>query len=501
MSKVKKSRAGNSISAMNDALQRFKPLLGEQNFRRLLGELQQPLQQALRVNTQKNADPAESVSRWAEMYGWQIQPIPYCDTGWQIRQAKVPVSQPIEHRMGYYYIQDAASMLPVSLFKMDPSNSPLILDMAASPGGKTTHLVDRSGDLGFVVANDSGRDRITMLRMVLQNWGALNTAVTRFPGEKFGQWYPDTFDRVLLDAPCSMQNLRSTEARPMHTISSREIQTLSHRQQHLLWSALQAVKAGGQVVYSTCSLDPEEDEVVLDAVLERAGAAIKIETVDDLVPVSAAGLSSITADENTTVFHPQVGKAVRLWPHLLKTSGFFAALITKQQSLPVEKEPAPKIASSLDLIPLKSRDARQITDQLLQCYGFDFKAVMEAHGLALWQRQNVLYAIPDAWWKYFNQLPFQAVGMRVAELDNGLTPSHEWVARFGDDFQKGVLVISGEQTTAWLRGEDLTAGIPAGMPTTGIVAVRDELGRLYGRGKAGSSRLRNLLPNRWVVSG
>ena len=85
-------------------------------------------------------------------------------------------------------------MLPVELFDLKPDSDQLILDMAASPGGKTTHLISRSGDQSLVIANDSSPDRVTALRLVLQTWGAANTAVTNFPGEKFGGWFPETFD-------------------------------------------------------------------------------------------------------------------------------------------------------------------------------------------------------------------------------------------------------------------------------------------------------------------
>ena len=499
MSKARKQPPTGGAAAVEEALQRFKPLLSESDFALLLDELAHPLQQALRVNTLKNPDPAEAITRWAGWYGWEVQSVPYCTTGWQVSRAGTAISQTIEHRMGYYYIQDAASMLPVSLFEMQPADRPLILDMAASPGGKTTHLVDRSGDLGFVLANDPGRDRITMLRLVLQNWGAMNTAVVRFPGEKFGQWYPETFDRVLLDAPCSMQNLRSTEARPMQSISRRELQTLSGRQKNLLWSALCAVKVGGQVVYSTCSLDPEEDEMVLDAVLQRSGAAMKVQTAGDLIPPQAAGLTSPVIEGELRTLDPQVRNAVRPWPHVLKTTGFFAAVLTKLAPLPGETEEPPRVTGSTDLTPLNTREARSFHDQIMGRFGFDFQPVLEQHESRLWQRQNVVYAIPEAWWRHFNRLPFQSVGMRIAEFDNGLVPSHEWAARFGDQFQKGIFVLPEDQITNWLRGQDIPVSVPAGQNGE-VVVVRDSIGRSYGRGRITSARLRNLLPNRLVTA-
>jgi 16S rRNA (cytosine1407-C5)-methyltransferase len=204
-----------------EALARYRPLLGEDEFAQLVAELERPLYTAIRINPLK-VDPQPALSGWIERYGWTVQPVPYCEHGYWITAARVSPSQTIEHRLGYYYIQDAASMLPVELFDFSGHDAPLMLDMAASPGGKTTHMIARSGDRGLVIANDSSPSRINALRLVLEQWGAVSPAVTRFPGENFGSWFPDTFDRVLLDAPCSMQNLRSTEAHPMRPISDKE---------------------------------------------------------------------------------------------------------------------------------------------------------------------------------------------------------------------------------------------------------------------------------------
>ncbi len=103
-------------------------------------------------------------------------------------------------------------MLPVELFDMESDEEGLALDLAASPGGKTTHMISRMRDKGLVLANDSSQGRIQALKVVLQHWGGTNAAVTRFPGEQFGAWFPNTFDRVLIDAPCSMQGLRTAES-------------------------------------------------------------------------------------------------------------------------------------------------------------------------------------------------------------------------------------------------------------------------------------------------
>jgi 16S rRNA (cytosine1407-C5)-methyltransferase len=484
--------------AMKEALARFTGMLPRESFALLLEELKKPLHPAIRLNRLK-VEPQAAIMNWAESYGWCVEQVPYCDEGWWITHYEKPISQPVEHRLGSYYIQDAASMLPVSLFDIQTEAHPLILDMAASPGGKTTHLIDRSRDLGLVIANDSSRDRITMLRLVLQNWGTMNTAVTRFPGEKYGEWFPNTFDFVLLDAPCSMQNLRSTEARPMHAISPKERSLLAIRQERLLTSALQAVREGGQVVYATCTLNPEENEAVLDAVLTAQPGSIEIIDISDRLVKPAPGLTEVTLDGIDHTFSSQVGNAARFWPHIYATSGFFAALIRKTGPIQGKTTRPPFLPLNRSALRQFSRDEQhELFDTFLQTYGFDFKPVMDEQQLSLWRRKEVIYAIPEMWWETFPGFPFQAVGMRVADDSKLITPSHEWVARFGSQFQRNVLNLPREEQDAWLRGEDLQLSLPSTYKKGSILVLKDEENRLFGRGKVLANRVRNLLPSRLV---
>ena len=476
------------------ALEEHRPRLSPAEFDQLLQELDRPLYNAIRTNPLK-AGP-QAVDEWAQTYGWQKMPVPYCPTGWWITAAETPPSHPIEHRLGFYYIQDAASMLPVELFDLQPDPDQLILDMAASPGGKTTHLISRSGDQSLVVANDSSQDRVTALRLVLQTWGAANTAVTSYPGEKFGGWFPETFDRILLDAPCSMQNLRSTDAHPMRAISEKERAGLAQRQTRLLSSAFQALKTGGQLVYATCTLAPEEDEAVLDNLLERYGSAVQIMALDRKLPGPAPAL----ANDGSRIFHPDVVRAARLYPHRFGTSGFFCALI--QKNMPVEHPDHALPLRDLDktgLVRLRRRDSQALCSQLQDAYGFDFASVLDAQRLALWQRSEQVYILPEAWIQHFGEIPFQAVGLLLGEggLEN-LAPAHEWLTRFAPHFERGRVTLDAFQSTAWLRGEDIQGSFPMPQIESHVAAVFDESVRLLGSGRVFSGRLKNLLPRRII---
>ncbi|MBN1812264.1 MAG: NOL1/NOP2/sun family putative RNA methylase [Anaerolineae bacterium] len=473
------------------SLDKYRDLLSAAEFEQLLQAVQRPLPCAIRINTLEIA-VGDARRTWPAWYGWQVQPVVFCETGWQVTGESI--AQTLEHKMGLYYIQDAASMLPAEMFGFK-QNEPLVLDMAAAPGGKTTHLACKMGDRGLVVANDASHSRIPPLRAKLQDWGAINTVITNYPGERFGSWFPETFDKVLLDAPCSGESLRTAERRRMQPVSAQERQALHRRQLELLISAFHVLKPGGEMVYATCSLAPEEDEAVLDVLLNLYPYQAMIETVDHLLPTPAPALAS----DGERSFHPQVRRGVRLWPHLYDTSGFFAALILKSGSVDVQpSRPPARSLESAGFARMSQRDTASVCDHLLQAYGFDFEAVIERQALALWEHKGSIYAIPEPFLTHFADLPCVATGMQVGEQGEGeFAPSHELVARFGAQFTGCRLTLADDQAAVWLGGRDLR-GLESHHPLGATILLEDERGRFLGLGKVQGNRIRNLLPQRLV---
>ena len=483
----------SSEDTLQGALDLFAPLLPAGELTLLMNELKKPLLTALRINPLKS-DPAQSLPDWINRYGWELKQVPYCPLGYWVEKSETIPSQTIEHLLGHYYIQDAASMLPVELFDFDGLENPLILDMAASPGGKTTHLVSRSGDRGLIVANDSSRDRLTALRIVLSNSGSTCVAVTNYPGERFGQWYPETFDRILLDAPCSMQSLRSTDSHPMRPITNREKQSLAQRQTRLLASAFQTLKIGGQVVYSTCTLTSDEDEGVLDALIKLYPAAVQIDRLDAHLPYPAPGL----LNDAQRSFHPSVENAARLWPHRYGTSGFFAARITKLQSVPSRPvTPPARPLEQAGWFPLAPNRANHLTAELRDSYGFDLAELLQSARLSLWEHNQSLFVFPDAFLEHFAGLPVQALGLLLGENSpDGIQLSQEWITRFGRQFKQGIIQIEADQLSPWLAGEDLQISGFDETLNNKMVWVCDADQRSLGRGKLSGGKLKNLLPRR-----
>ena len=385
-------------------------------------------------------------------------------------------------------------MLPAELFDFNGMDHPLILDMAASPGGKTTHLIDRMMDKGLIIANDASRSRIPALRIVLQNWGAINQAITNMPGEWYGRAYPDTFDAVLLDAPCSMQGLRISPSHKMRPITDNEIQSLAKRQCDLLESALQTVRIGGQVVYSTCTLSPYENEGVVSCILDKYQKEIELEEIQHQLPAPAPAITHIAGNQ----LQEQVKKAVRIWPHTFGTASFFCAKLIKKGAIPSGKQIDNRQKNQkMKKGKFDEKESRDLTDMISSLYGFDLKSIMDDQSLTYRQYKENIYLIPSQLAIQFPNLPVHSTGILAGKyFPKGWQPSHEFVSRFGDLFTKNIFILEDKHHDAWFRGEDIRGITKFDELDRKILVIRDANGRNLGRGKMLSNRLKNMLPTR-----
>jgi 16S rRNA (cytosine1407-C5)-methyltransferase len=460
---------------------------------KLRTSLENELPISIRIN-QLKSNPKIFIKELKRMYGWTSSAVPYCESGYWIKESEPTPSKTIEHRMGYYYIQEAASMLPAEMFDFKDTPHPLVLDMAASPGGKTTHLIDQTMDKGLVIANDSSRSRMNALRIVLQNWGAINQAVTNMPGEWYGHAYPETFDAVLLDAPCSMQGMHASASHSIRAITENDVDMLAETQFQLLKSALSAAKIGGQVVYSTCTLSPLENEAVVARILETFGEAVALENIQTKLPKAAPSVRQF----NGISFPDTITHAVRLWPHVYGTAGFFCAKLIKKDTLITDNDLSlwsgnAKLGGSL----LEETERIALCKKIGNLYGFDLENIVKNQNLGIWKQADQTYLVPARLFESFPALPMLSMGMLAGiNTSHGWEPSHEFVSRFGDQFTDNVYILDDTHLATWLRGADIR-GIDGGGALIGkILAIRDAKGRNLGRGGMQAKRLKNMLPHR-----
>jgi 16S rRNA (cytosine1407-C5)-methyltransferase len=269
------------------------------------------------------------------------------------------------------------------------------------------------------------------------------------------------------------------------------------RQQRLLESAVLSTKEGGQIVYSTCTLAPLEDEGVVDAVLKHFGSSLQLDDVSYRLPVEAQGITR----DGDTIYLDEVRKTARIWPHVFGTAGFFAARFTRLQTKRSEPGIAFTNRKGFPGAILTDRQIQAICDQWMNDFGFNLGIVLEEYHLGLVQQGREIIAVPNAILLDTLPLTFLSCGLPMAEINpEGYRPIHEWLTRFESQFFTTRYNIPNDQVASWLRGADLP-GKPTGSFTNRqLVLTADEQGRYLGLAKILNDRLKNLLPRRVVAS-
>ena len=220
---------------------------------------QRPLRRSVRVNTLKMS--VLEFQQYCQQNNWVIEPIPWCSTGfWLTRSDEEELNLPIGntdiHLSGCIYVQEASSMLPPQALKQEISNSDYALDMAAAPGSKTSQLAAMMNNQGVLVANELSSSRIKVLAANMKRMGVANCALSHFNGTVFGDYMFECFDTILLDAPCSGEGTVRKDADALKNWSIESNIDIAKVQKQLIRSAFFALKPGGTLVYSTCTLTP-----------------------------------------------------------------------------------------------------------------------------------------------------------------------------------------------------------------------------------------------------
>ncbi|GAB4161758.1 MAG: tRNA (cytosine(49)-C(5))-methyltransferase [Candidatus Dojkabacteria bacterium] len=196
---------------------------------------------------------------------------------------KSDLGQMESYRKGLFYIQSLSSMLPVVL--LDPKPGEKILDMAASPGSKTSQIASLTNNKATIIANDANYERAKNLDSILKMFNVKNYQVSVSDGAKYGKRTPEEFDKVLLDAPCSGEGLIYLQSEnPLRFWNIKKVKSMVHTQQELIISAYQALKKGGTLIYSTCTLEPVENEGIVDYLLSKYPQAELVNISIDSVP-------------------------------------------------------------------------------------------------------------------------------------------------------------------------------------------------------------------------
>ncbi len=294
----------------------MQALLGDE-FPVFLASYEQPPSVGLRVNTLKLSPEA-----FQQIAPFPLKPIPWVAAGFTLPPEARPGKHPY-HTAGLYYLQDPAAMAVAELCAPRPGER--VLDLAAAPGGKTTHLAALMQGRGLLVANDLHPRRVQTLAKNVERWGVSNVIVLNETPPRLAAHFGAFFDRVLVDAPCSGEGMFRKDPAARGEWSPKLVKSCAVRQDAILADAARLVRPGGWLVYATCTFAPEEDEGTLARFL-AAHPDYDLIVAPDHPGFSPGRPEWIAAPE------ARLARPVRLWPHHAPGEGHFIALLRRAES-------------------------------------------------------------------------------------------------------------------------------------------------------------------------
>lgn len=334
----------------------------------------------------------------AEKIGW-------CPQGRVLKERPVFTLDPAWHA-GAYYVQEAGSMaVGEALASLLPERARLVLDLCAAPGGKSTHLRALLPDDCLLVSNEIIRSRVGRLQENLERWGHPGHAVTSLDPEYIGAHAEGLFDAIVVDAPCSGEGLFRKDADAAAEWSEEHVRFCAARQQRILADVWPALRPGGVLIYSTCTLNTDEDEGAVRFLQESLGA--------ELLPLPEA----VAGFGRRSVLYPDTQ---RYLPDALGTEGQFLAAVRKPGWA---EEGLPEL-SRKDLQRLAAAKPGEL--ELLRTYLPE--VVPDAVFVHKEELRYLGESLREAALQLLRVLPIVSLGVPVLELSGKLATPHQGLA-------------------------------------------------------------------------
>ncbi|WP_133406637.1 16S rRNA (cytosine(1407)-C(5))-methyltransferase RsmF [Parashewanella tropica] len=393
-----------------------------------------PLRFSVRVNTLKI-----SIKDFKELMsnkGWELSPIPWCDEGfWVTTPSQQDIGNSIEHLQGLFYIQEASSMLPPTALFDTKKEFDCVLDMAAAPGSKTTQIASLMENNGLLVANEYSSSRVKMLHANLVRMGVYNTAITHFDAEVFGQYLFESFDAILLDAPCGGEGTVRKDPNALKDWHLEDVHSIAEKQKQLILSAFEALKVGGTLIYSTCTLSREENQEVCLFLKETFDDAVEFVSLINLFE----GAEKATTSEGF----------LHIWPQIYDSEGFFVAKIKKSKAV-IRSKPEPRISKNFPFKELSPKQEKDIRHWLVDNYSISIPS-----SLFLVIRDNQYWLFPKGIKPFIGKIRFQRIGLKIAEQKGKhLKITHEAISVLYR-YQTGTIDLNEEQAAEYFKGRDI----------------------------------------------
>ncbi len=420
-------------------IKRMKAMLGDGygDYEKAINE---PPVKAFRVNTDKI-----SVSDFEKINPFGNKKISYVQNGYYLDYEKAG-NHPFHHA-GMIYVQEPAAMAPAECIDIAPDSK--ILDMCAAPGGKSTQLKNKLGDGGVLVANEIIPSRCKILTGNIERLGLKNCVTTCMETARLAEIFSNTFDIVMVDAPCSGEGMFRKEQAAIDEWSIENVKKCAARQKNILENAVKCIKSGGTIIYSTCTFSLEENEMTVDAFLKSHPDFEIIPVKQEVRNATCDGIKfDGCACEN-------IHFARRFYPHKNAGEGQFMAVLhhkgEKMSELCIRKNQSQKTNSVL----------LEFLDDTLESYNQD---------------DIVFYGDTPVF--YSGDIEIQKgtafmCGVTIGEIKkNYVLPHHQFFSAFGAQFKRKIdLDPNGEDIIKYLHGKEIKTDCVNGWAAVTVCGV------------------------------
>ncbi len=435
---------------------RMKELLGEE-YQAYENAMAQQSVRGFRVNTQKI-----SPSDFEKINVFSNQRIPYTQSGYYLDYDKIG-NHPYHHA-GMIYVQEPGAMAPAECLDIQPNWH--VLDMCAAPGGKSTQIANKLGEEGVLVSNEIISSRCKILTGNIERLGLLNTVTTCMDTDRLASLYPETFDMIMVDAPCSGEGMFRKEDIAIDEWSTANVEKCAARQAQILDNAVKTLKKGGYIVYATCTFSLEENEMTVDAFLSRHPEFELLPVKDAVQKCTAQGI----AFEGCKC--KNISDARRFYPHKAKGEGQFMALLHNTEEYYPTSKKKPAAPQKTD------KTVTDFLDDVLTDYDKDMVRLYNG---------NPVYFTPN--FDVKERTAF-SVGVTIGEVrKNYIQPHHQFFMAMGKMFKRRIeLTADSEEIKKYLHGEEIDCSCENGW----AVVMVD--GCPVGGAKVSSGRAKNHYP-------
>ena len=396
--------------------------------------------QYIRINSLKT-NLIDVTQNLLDNYGIESEIVPEIPNCLKIIKGEEKTGKTIHHINGEYYIQSLSSMLPP--LALNPNENDIVLDLCSAPGSKTTQLGEMMNNNGTLIANEISLDRVKMLVFNIDRMNLINAGVIHSKGELLSKIYPDHFDKILVDAPCSGLGIIQKKNEVNDWWSLERASVLGDLQLRLLIAAIKMVKQGGEIVYSTCTLTVEENELIINKVLEK----YPVEIVPLELPVKSHPAFTFYEERN---LHSSLSNAHRILPWEVNSEGFFIVKLKKTGET-VQPDFLKTPRQNLHLLSSEKKEVKDLLNNLINEFGID-KDVF--HSFKYLIKNKDIYFINKNWHDK-NLNIFNRIGMRFGTIDkNGKTVLHTQAAQIlNNEIKKNIYEIEApEELEIYLNG-------------------------------------------------